>query len=154
MRRAIACEPSVLPLSAMMTSPAIPPTRKASCALRMQLSSVSASFRQGITTDTSVVRACASGLTTLSSNGRASLLIFQEPPYRLPDSGRPFVDCLRALQIELEVAYVETVLVEELRAWRRQLPSLEGRGLHAQTGDEGESDDQSENREHRKAFGR
>src|SRR5262245_25809413 len=155
MRRAIACEPSVLPLSAMMTSPAIPPTRRASCAFRMQVSSVSASFRQGITTDTSIARASASKLRSLPSNSCASLFIFQESPYCLPDSVRPFVGRfgLLALQIELEVAYVKTVPIEELSARRRQLTSLEGGGALAQTGDETEPDDQSKDRKCGNALG-
>ena len=52
-RSAIACEPSVLPLSAIDDFAAIPCSRKARCAFSMQLASVSASFRQGITTENS-----------------------------------------------------------------------------------------------------
>src|SRR6266851_4290048 len=50
---AIAGEPSVLPLSATTTSPAIPACLIAARAFRMHVASVSASLRQGITTVTS-----------------------------------------------------------------------------------------------------
>src|SRR5580692_8564180 len=60
-RPAISTELSVLPLSAITTSPAIFASRNARCALRMQISSVSASFKQGITTDTSIVFTSSTG---------------------------------------------------------------------------------------------
>ena len=47
-------EPSVLPLSATTTSPAMPALSIAASALRMQVASVSASFRHGITTVSSM----------------------------------------------------------------------------------------------------
>src|SRR3954469_8088038 len=53
MDAAICCEPSVLPLSATMTSPSIPWLAIACCALRMHVASVSASLRHGMTTETS-----------------------------------------------------------------------------------------------------
>src|ERR1700761_3097454 len=46
---AIDCEPSVEPLSAMTTSPAMPFSRSAALALSMQVARVSASLRQGMT---------------------------------------------------------------------------------------------------------
>src|SRR5215510_10944832 len=49
----MACEPSVLPLSATITSPAILYSHNACCALTMHVARVSASFRHGITIDTS-----------------------------------------------------------------------------------------------------
>src|SRR6516164_10884603 len=45
---AIACEPSVLPLSAITTSPVQPLRARKACALDIQLASVPASFRHGI----------------------------------------------------------------------------------------------------------
>ena len=45
----MACEPSVLPLSAMMISPRTPARWRPSRAFSMQRASVSASFRQGMT---------------------------------------------------------------------------------------------------------
>src|SRR5580692_8200579 len=53
---AISREPSVLPLSATMTSPSIPFSRIARQAFSTQVAMVSASFKQGITTDSSVMR--------------------------------------------------------------------------------------------------
>ena len=69
-RAAMSCEPSVDPLSATTTSPSTPRRRAATrCALRMQVASVSASFRQGSTTDNSTtaggVRDSASAETEL-----------------------------------------------------------------------------------------
>src|SRR2546421_12282637 len=67
---AIVCEPSALPLSATMISPAIPELWKAVVALRMQVWRVSASFRQGMTTETSggsSVRWMGDGLGLISS---------------------------------------------------------------------------------------
>src|SRR5579863_2241952 len=51
---AISAEPSVEPLSATITSPLIPASRSAAQAFRTQMPKVSASFRQGITTDSSI----------------------------------------------------------------------------------------------------
>src|SRR6266568_685496 len=48
-------EPSVEPLSATITSPAMPNTSSERCALRTQTSSVSASLRHGNTIDNSIV---------------------------------------------------------------------------------------------------
>src|SRR5438105_7948895 len=64
------CEPSVLPLSATMTSPGMPEFSNAVTALRMQVWRVSASFRQGMTTETSggsSVRCVGGGLGLMSS---------------------------------------------------------------------------------------
>src|SRR5215510_10305634 len=55
MRVAMAWEPSVLPLSATMISPLMRCSPNARWAFAMQASKVSASLRQGITTDTSSV---------------------------------------------------------------------------------------------------
>src|SRR5437870_5246732 len=55
-RRAISMEPSVEPLSATTTSPDTWDRTKKSSAFRMQVSIVSASFRHGITTETSIGR--------------------------------------------------------------------------------------------------
>src|SRR5688500_10795830 len=49
----MACEPSVLPLSATITSPSIPAASSARSALPTQVATVSASLRHGMTTDTS-----------------------------------------------------------------------------------------------------
>ncbi len=59
-------EPSVEPLSATTTSPAMPMRSKDSCALRMQIPIVRASFRHGITTE-------SSGSLGNGSAGRESL---------------------------------------------------------------------------------
>src|ERR671925_649958 len=53
MRAPIACDPSVLPLSATMISPTILCLQSPCHAFLIQLSKVSASFKQGMTTDTS-----------------------------------------------------------------------------------------------------
>ena len=68
-------EPSVLPLSATITSPARPASRRARMAFSMQVASVSASFRQGMTMDTSgigdrVVQSSPAG-AELAPAGRA-----------------------------------------------------------------------------------
>src|SRR5437867_6926663 len=55
MLRAMNAESSELPLSAIMISPAISLSRSARCAFSMQTRSVSASFKQGITTETSIM---------------------------------------------------------------------------------------------------
>src|SRR6185295_13540736 len=52
-RSAIDCDPSVLPLSAMRTSPRTPRFRKDCAAFSMQVARVSDSFRQGMTTENS-----------------------------------------------------------------------------------------------------
>src|SRR5687767_3058924 len=49
----MACDPSVDPLSAISTSPAIPASFKALSAFSTHTATVSASLRQGITTDSS-----------------------------------------------------------------------------------------------------
>ena len=51
--RAMSCDPSVDPLSATTTSPTTPSVAKERVALRMQVARVSASLRQGRTTDSS-----------------------------------------------------------------------------------------------------
>ena len=51
---AISCDPSVLPLSATIISPRIPLSSIARRVFFMQSASVSASFRQGMTTDSSI----------------------------------------------------------------------------------------------------
>ncbi len=53
-------DPSVLTLSAMMTSPSMPLSRRERDAFSMQLASVSASLRQGITIENSGFRCCSS----------------------------------------------------------------------------------------------
>src|SRR5215469_3678184 len=53
---AISIDPSVEPLSATTTSPVRPPSANARQALSMQMPSEFASFRQGITTETSGAR--------------------------------------------------------------------------------------------------
>src|SRR4030095_6579127 len=52
-RVAMACDPSVLLLSATITSPSILFSRNARCAFSIHVARVSASFRHGMTTDTS-----------------------------------------------------------------------------------------------------
>src|SRR5215210_4594032 len=52
-REAICCEPSVLPLSATITSPEMPSRARQPSAFLTQISRVSASLRQGSTTLTS-----------------------------------------------------------------------------------------------------
>src|SRR5215468_8504544 len=59
-RLAMACEPSVLPLSATITSPWIPAARIAVWHFSTHTVSVSASFRQGMTTETSMPSSAAS----------------------------------------------------------------------------------------------
>src|SRR5579871_647820 len=51
--RAISAEPSVLPLSAMITSPGVPIAFNACLALSIQQPTVRASFRHGMTIETS-----------------------------------------------------------------------------------------------------
>jgi hypothetical protein len=60
---AMVCDPSVEPLSATITSPEIPCSDRQRCAARMHASSVRASFRQGMTNETSssVAGACICG---------------------------------------------------------------------------------------------
>jgi hypothetical protein len=68
-RVAMPCEPSVEPLSATMTSPSMLADSNAASAFRMQVSSVSASFRQGMTTDTSTAPVCGA---RASSTGKGA----------------------------------------------------------------------------------
>ena len=51
----MACEPSLLPLSATRISPRTPWVARKRCAFPMQVASVSASFRHGMTIDSSGV---------------------------------------------------------------------------------------------------
>src|SRR5688500_3691801 len=66
-RSAMDWEPSVEPLSAMMISPWMLADSKARWALRMQVSRVSASLRQGMTTESSGASGGASGVTVLGT---------------------------------------------------------------------------------------
>ena len=52
-RRAICCDPSVLPLSATITSPRMPCRSRASSAFLTQMPTVAVSFKQGMTTESS-----------------------------------------------------------------------------------------------------
>ena len=57
----MACEPSLLPLSATTTSPRTPPFARKRWAFSMHVASVSASFRHGITIDSSRVSSVTAG---------------------------------------------------------------------------------------------
>ena len=75
----MSCEPSVDPLSATTTSPTTPSAAKERLALRMQVARVSASFRQGRTTENSTaaggVRDSASAATELPVGALGSALV-------------------------------------------------------------------------------
>jgi hypothetical protein len=66
---AIACEPSVLPLSATTTSPAMPCSRNARAASSTQSARVSASFRQGMSTVSSIGSIDAADDEGIKQNG-------------------------------------------------------------------------------------
>src|SRR6266567_7266398 len=82
-RRAISTEPSVEPLSATTTSPEMLEPAKKVSALRMHVSSVSASFKQGITTETSI----SEGGWVTSTSGTTG------PSIWLSMAGYPFPGC-------------------------------------------------------------
>src|SRR6266511_344205 len=78
-RRAISCEPSVLPLSATTTSPSIPRSFMHCCALATQVANVSDSLRHGSTTLRPEV-CSVSEVGTTSTFFTAMTGQFYEPP--------------------------------------------------------------------------
>ena len=76
----MSCEPSVLPLSATMTSPTIPCSSIARWALSMHVASVSASFRHGMTTDSSItIGSVSSAARATSPSASASVNVVALP---------------------------------------------------------------------------
>src|SRR5487761_601219 len=72
-RMAMAGDPSVLPLSATMISPAMLDSRNTCSTFWMQVDSVSASFRQGRTTDSSGTALSTFGFSSTPAGGSSSL---------------------------------------------------------------------------------